>query len=61
MVPNLDDLYYINVFEKTISQLPEGPLKEVALNSVRLWVCFDLERNRWASLEERKILQEIVQ
>lgn len=61
MLPYLDDLYYINVFENKTKELPEGPLKEVALNSLRLWICFDLERNRWASVEERKILQEIVQ
>jgi hypothetical protein len=46
--------------QKKIENLPPGELKEISQNCLRLWICFDLEKDKWASIEERKMLQEIV-
>lgn len=54
------DIFYIKVFTKKIDSLPSGPLKEISENCLRLWICFDLEKERWASVEERKLLREMV-
>jgi hypothetical protein len=53
-------LYYLTVAERKINALPQGKLKEITINCLKLWLCHELEANRWGTAEDRKILQEIV-